>query len=209
MAQVPSLTPQVAHSTASAAAVNTSLEALRTGINNIDSTQLDPDSVTASEIAAGAVGTGELAIQPACRVHRAASSNQLVAAGSTAIQFTVEQFDTATMHDTVTNNTRITMPIAGVYLVTGSVQFSNAGINDADYAVYIRLNGTTFLAGIADEQVNQTSGFTPTMSVATTYSFAASDYVELVAAVSNNCAVIGGSTPYSPVFTATFQTRAS
>lgn len=43
-----------------------------------------------------------------------------------AIPFNQERYDTASMHDNVTNNSRITAPSAGYYLVTGTVTF---GVN--------------------------------------------------------------------------------
>ncbi len=58
---------------------------------------------------------------PCCCAIR--SSNQSISAGAvTAIQFNAaDEFDTDSMHDPSSNNTKITVNTAGVYLLTGSM----------------------------------------------------------------------------------------
>lgn len=56
------------------------------------------------------------------------STQQLIAtATATAVQFTDEDYDVGTLHDTVTNNTRLTAPVAGYYLVHGAVTYEANG----------------------------------------------------------------------------------
>lgn len=53
------------------------------------------------------------------------ASTQTLTTGSAAfINFDSETFDTDTMHDTVTNNTRLTATTAGKYLVIGQMEFA-------------------------------------------------------------------------------------
>lgn len=61
-----------------------------------------------------------------------------------AIPFDAEtREDTGITHDTVTNNSRITLDNPGWYQVTYSVTHSNATITVANTACRLRLNGTT------------------------------------------------------------------
>jgi len=87
-----------------------------------------------------------------------------------ALAFAGEDFDTDTMHDTVTNNTRITFTHAGKYMVGASLKISANVAN----GVRIKLNGTTVLA--SQKQGNSSSP--EHCNVSTLYNFSASDYVE-------------------------------
>jgi len=87
-----------------------------------------------------------------------------------ALAFAGEDFDTDTMHDTVTNNSRITFTHAGKYMVGASLKIS-ANVSNG---VRIKLNGTTVLA--SQKQGNSSSP--EHCNVSTLYNFSASDYVE-------------------------------
>lgn len=108
--------------------------------------------------------------QGRCRVKRS-SAKSLTNATETVIDFDQEDFDTATMHDTSTNNTRITFPATGVYDVGAFVTLPSIGNSSW---MYLRLNGTTVIAGNTISQVN--SGASCSALVA----FSAGDYIELV-----------------------------
>lgn len=148
--------------------------------------------------------TDYLANPPACRVfHNAAQS--IPSNANTVLSFNSERVDTATMHDPVTNNSRITMNDAGLYVVTASVSIAAA----ADYTalgLHFRVNGAnfiaaTFLGTIADA----TYGYVVALS--TIWKFAAADYVEAMllqknaAAAARNTIVAAS---YSPEFAATW-----
>ena len=90
--------------------------------------------------------------------------------------FQVENFDTDGFHDNVTNNSRLTIPTTGLYLVGGAVKFNSS--NDRVKA-QIKLNGTTFIAGCGFTGGN---GITPMAAVSILYNFTAGDYVELFGA---------------------------
>lgn len=85
--------------------------------------------------------------------------------------FAAENFDTDTMHDNATNNTRITFTTAGKYVIGGVVQVPNNTVVGAR----IRIDGTTVIA----QQVQGNSGAGEAASVSTVYVVTAGQYAEL------------------------------
>lgn len=82
---------------------------------------------------------------PACSVYGPTSTN--VTTAGVVLAFPSERFDNATMHSTVTNTSRITVPIDGTYLVTATVTFDDV---DAAASCGMTLNknsGGTFATG--------------------------------------------------------------
>jgi hypothetical protein len=105
------------------------------------------------------------------------SANQALTTGTwTTLSFDQEEFDDANYHDTSTNNSRLTVSVAGRYLVTGVIDFS--AIDNDGYGVRIIKNGAT-------------TGFIPTVLISTgalisqnllvswVFDMAANDYVQL------------------------------
>lgn len=94
----------------------------------------------------------------------------------TILAFNSERYDTDTIHNTVTNNSRLTCKTAGKYLITGQVGIAaNAtGIRSA----LIKLNGSElfYLAAILE---NTSSAYSWAGNVSTIYDLAVGDYVEL------------------------------
>jgi len=137
---------------------------------------------------------------PACRVYKAAAFATTSGAADAAVPFDTERFDTDTMHDNVTNNTRITFTTAGKYQVSAGYHFAaSAG---GTYRVgYIRLNGTT---SIAYRQTGPSGVVIPLReTLSTLYQFAANDYVELMVAQDSGGALdIGILTNSAPEFMA-------
>src|SRR4029077_20051578 len=78
---------------------------------------------------------------PAARVFHSANQS-ITTATETTLAFDSERFDTDTIHDTVTNNSRLTCKHAGVYVIGAHVQFDSGAAGGARY-VSIMLNGTT------------------------------------------------------------------
>ncbi len=93
-----------------------------------------------------------------------------------AMEFQVEAFDTNSFHDNAVNNSRLTIPTTGKYLVGGSMMDTGSNLTAK---VQIKLNGTTFIAGSGFSGGN---GITPTAAVSTIYEFTAGDYIELFGA---------------------------
>lgn len=123
----------------------------------------------------GDADDGGLITAPSARVTDA--SNQTCTDGvAAAIEFDTERWDTDTIHDNVTNNTRLTCKTAGKYLVTGHLQFSADAVGKRN--LYIRLNGATFLARTG--MLSLTADVLD-ISVSTIYDLAVNDYVELIA----------------------------
>lgn len=161
--------------------------------DSVGSSEIAADAVGSSEIAADAVGSSELAnnavdtaaivdgnvtlpklaVMPACRVYKSPSqapADSVV----TAVTFGNESFDTDAIHDNSTNNSRLTCKTAGLYWIGGVVGWNLATAGDR--RAWIRLNGTTDLAGDT-RPANQS---VPTyLSLGTHYQLAVNDYVEL------------------------------
>jgi hypothetical protein len=94
---------------------------------------------------------------------------------TTYLTFNSERFDTDTIHDTVTNNSRLTCKTAGKYIIVGHVRFFSNQTGTMRLAS-IRLNGATEIA-----RHSQSPAIVPNveMSVTTIYDLAVNDYVEL------------------------------
>src|SRR6266498_3435152 len=90
-----------------------------------------------------------------------------------ALAFNSERFDTDTIHDTVTNNTRLTCKTAGVYEIGGSAEF--AGNATGVRSLQILLNGATALV---EQDITSTGAGVHRMCVSTVYQLAVNDYVE-------------------------------
>ena len=117
--------------------------------------------------------------QQGCGVYHA--TTQTIANNTwTGVQYNTEDWDNGTTHSTVSNTSRLTAPVAGVYLVTANVAFAaNAtGVRQ----VVVGKNGTTPAAGVPGwgiqlQAADGTNGNRLTVSVALL--LAANDYIEI------------------------------
>ena len=133
---------------------------------------------------------------PMARVYNSADisiSNATV----TILTFNSERFDTNTIHDTSSNTSRLTCKTAGIYLIFGSVAWSNGALGVRQ--VSILLNGATVIAkqlSPANDANNTTE-----QSISTAYELTVNDYVELQVfhgqGSNLNISVLGN---YSPEF---------
>lgn len=129
---------------------------------------------------------------PYCRAF--ASAAQSIATGTTPILITLnnERYDNASMHDNVTNNSRITIPAggAGKYIFGASVSFglSATGFRQSR----IRQTGTTAL--IVDSRPADASTGSE-QNPTDWYSLAAADYLELLCTQNSGGALNAGGTP--------------
>ena len=118
----------------------------------------------------------------------------------TPINLDTEDFDTDAIHDTVTNNTRLTAKTAGKYLITGIIEY--AANATGNRATAIRLNGITFIAETLVP--NAGSGTLVFVGTTTIYDLAVNDYVELMAFQTSggnlNSVVSGSITPQFSMF---------
>lgn len=145
---------------------------------------------------------GHAFVPPSCRVfHNAAQS--ITNNTDTVVAFNSERWDTSSLHDTVTNNSRITIPIAGVYVVT----FTGEMDVDSDILhmrVRFRINGATFIAAVNYGSIIEANE-RPMLDLSTIYKFAANDYVEAVIFQKNtsaNASNLRSAANYSPEFAA-------
>lgn len=117
-----------------------------------------------------------------CRVYQTTTTSLSTTFAS--IAFGAENFDTDTMHDNTTNNSRITIKTAGKFSVGG--QASTAA--NAALGVRILLNGTTVISRVFQGNSSATEG----ANVSTIYDFAVNDYIELQAALGSGTGTTSG-----------------
>jgi hypothetical protein len=112
------------------------------------------------------------------RAHLRTTAVQAIPNNSTgvAIEFDVEDFDTAGGHSTVTNNTRYTAQVAGTYLLAGGYGFATSGTGNR--VSRWLLNGST-----VDASTNITVSYTGNtgafMARTIMIALAVNDYIEL------------------------------
>lgn len=105
------------------------------------------------------------------------SANQALTISTwTTLSFDQEEFDDASYHDTSTNNSRLTVSVAGRYRVTGQIEFSSTDNNA--YGVRIIKNGSTtgFIPTNLFSNGSQVASY---LQVTWTFDLAANDYVQL------------------------------
>jgi hypothetical protein len=120
--------------------------------------------------------TRESPVVPRCRL-RHSTTQAVSTASATPIAFNTEDIDTDTMHDTVTNNTRITFKAAGDYVVMASAEFAPNATGQRQ--ISIKLNNTTYIA--LDNTPTVGAGDSTRIPCGCLYTFAVNDYVEALA----------------------------
>lgn len=96
------------------------------------------------------------------------------------VALNAEEIDTTgTMHNNVTNNSRITLPDTGVYVIEAWLIYP-AGTDWLFMSAFLRVNGTTFI-GAQSIGTFTASDQNPNVSVSRTRKFVAGDYVEVQA----------------------------
>jgi hypothetical protein len=156
------------------------------------------NAVGASEIAAGSLGTTEFA-SAIPHVHATDSNGQTITGGvNTLVAFDSERYDTATMHDNATDNSRLVAPVAGVYLVTAQVAWGTADAA-GERRLSIRRNGTTL---VASDTTHADTSEQPTNNVATAVNLGAGDYLEVLVYQAGSGAdqTVGAVAEHSPEF---------
>lgn len=111
-----------------------------------------------------------------------------------------ERYDTDTMHDNATLNSRVTFTTAGIYLVTFNCAF--AANATGDRSAFIRKNGSDF---IAMSQRHATSTSEHGCSVSVQESFEAGEFVEAIAKQDSGGNLDLSATRYSPILSARFR----
>jgi hypothetical protein len=128
-------------------------------------------------IAPGAVGTAEHSTTiPAVGVTHSAAQSTAGDGSTTVLAFDSERYDTASMHDTSTDTSRLVAPVTGIYAITVSVAW--AADASGRRTVHLRRNGG---ASIAVAQSAAAGGDEVGMALATLARLEAGDYVEVLA----------------------------
>lgn len=109
---------------------------------------------------------------PAARVYHSVAQS-IPNAVATPLAFDSERFDTDNIHDTATNNNRLTCKTAGTYLISATVAF-NANATGTRRA-FIKLNGANYIAATT---VPAASGIATRLNLSTLYALRVWDYVE-------------------------------
>jgi hypothetical protein len=132
-------------------------------------------------IASGAVGPEVFGTIPAVKVFRKTSQQSVPSAtvsadNFTAVEFNGEFFDTADLHDEITQNSRLVAPVDGVYRVAASIHWQ-ASANGTYRRLRLRKNGSTFRAAnfVDPDPVSPTF-----QSVSTLEELSAGEYMEAV-----------------------------
>ena len=97
-----------------------------------------------------------------------------------ALALNSEGWDTAGLHDTVTNNSRIYLVAGQKYHIEGWVQWDGADTGSGRREAYVRKNGTTELWGRSTMR-QTTTGDNLTNHILSDIEASEGDYIELVA----------------------------
>ena len=130
--------------------------------------------LTASDYNEAVENSNNFRVPPMCKAVRAAAAS---VANSTFVPQALsaaDEYDTDTMHDTVTDNDRVTINTAGVYLVTAKATF--AANTTGQRIVAIAKNGS-----VEDQfSVDAMDTFAHHLAGAQTYSLAVTDYLSVL-----------------------------
>lgn len=159
------------------------------------------DVLTSAQVDVLADDIQFLASPPMCRVTKSSGTN-VADTTSVALTFDTEQYDSDSMHSTVSNTGRITFNTAGVYAIGAQASFET---NATGYRrIYIRSNGATTVAQGPDVAAH--AGDITPVAVEGRFKAAAGDYIEvLVYQNSGSTLVVESHSSYSPVFYADFK----
>lgn len=145
---------------------------------------------------------------PSCRVFSSVAQSIPDAGGGTKLTFNSERVKTvASMHDNVTNNTRITIPVTGWYDIGANLAFA-AGNDYSLLEIRLMVNNTFYIAQNAYQ--HNTISVAPKPLVNTIYRLTATDFVEVqfyqdnTGGATRDTIVIGN---YSPEFWACWMGR--
>lgn len=138
---------------------------------------------------------------PMCHVTH--SAGQSIAHNSVAIlAFDTERYDPSGMHDTATNNSRVTIAAPGRYRLMAGVEW--AANANGQRALNLKLNGTTVLASVLD---SATAALGVRELVAIEYQLAAGDYIEVEVYQNSGGALNVTQQTYSPWLTVSWLGR--
>jgi hypothetical protein len=139
--------------------------------------EVAPAAVGASEVVNGSLGTAEFASSiPAARVTRTVNQG-ILNDDETALNFNSERYDTAGVHSTSANLSRLTAPVDGIYLVTAQVQWDVNGFGNRALAL-VRSDGVTVARNRIMPGTDPVNA--PAVNLTTVVSLSAGDFIEAV-----------------------------
>ena len=147
-------------------------------------TSADVSALTGADVTDGLLGAAEFATSiPAAHVTGPQQNVPFTNPSQTPLAFDTERYDTASMHDTATNNSRLTAPVNGIYAVTAQLQWSQNSTGDR--SLFLKKNGTTEI-GYVESDASASATGQPPQEATTQVRLAAGDYVEVVVAQSTD-----------------------
>jgi hypothetical protein len=169
--------------------------------DSLASSDIGASAVASSEVANGSLGTADFAGSiPAARVTR--TTNQGVPdVTETSLNFNSERYDTASMHSTSSNLSRLTAPVTGIYLVTAHIYWQGTFSATSSSYMKLRKNGDPF-QGLAIQE----NGADDANSISTVARLVAGDYVEaqVLQASGSTQSIRSSAAQASPEFTMTW-----
>jgi hypothetical protein len=106
------------------------------------------------------------------------TTSQTISNGvATTLTWDSEKFDDSNMHSNTTNNSRLTAPVTGKYLVGATAIWAEVGNTNGRF-IGIMKNGSTWYAGNEHQVPATGSQFHDGISTATMVDMTAGDYVE-------------------------------
>ncbi len=155
-------------------------------------------AVGAEAVADGSLGTPEFASTiPAAQVTNLVDET-ITNADFTNLTFNSERYDSAGMHDNVSNNSRLTAPVAGIYLLTAQVFWDSSSVGQRTLS--LATNETTVAADLIPA-----GSFAEVQHVSTVAKLAAGQFVEVVVYQDSGASLKVNLAPaLSPEFTMTW-----
>lgn len=147
------------------------------GAGKVANAMLADGAVGSAELANGAIVPAKFGTIPAVRVY-ASSAQAINGQESVVVTFDQEAFDTDTMHDTTTQNSRITIKTAGVYIFSVCISWTNFG-SDARQVI-LKKNSSVDIARGIDSAVTISGEAAASQAVTTIAKLAVNDYVEAI-----------------------------
>ena len=133
-------------------------------------------------IAAGAVKPSSVSGVPSVRVYNSTDTN-VTNSGQQVVSYDTEEFDTAGMHND-TNPSRLTAPIAGIYMIHGAAEFNSATGGYRQIGIYPNGTGSRLVSVLVPVDAGSANFAYP--EATTIAKLNAGDYVELKLAQSSS-----------------------
>lgn len=159
--------------------------------------------LTAAEMNELGENSNNYRVPPSCRALATGTTQTIPTGSQTPIQFPAEEYDTDGMHDNATNNSRLTINTAGLYVFTCWIQ---TGATAGARYIYIIKNGAWVLykPALVDPVTAASGGISDTVSAVVNCS--PGDYLEAAIFHNTGSAVGVGTTSWA---TATWIGQAS